>query len=120
MSPFPPSSGLLVGGPSRDHVDGKFFGTGRLYKEIVALVQTPNGEAGETCETGIGGAGELAMDIEDLEPKNKLTKLKELSGWNIEDLAEYIERLEGEITRARAMIESKRNINSVADALFKR
>lgn len=60
------------------------------------------------------------MDIEDLEPKNKLTKLKELSGWNIEDLAEYIERLEGEITRARAMIESKRNINSVADALFKR
>jgi uncharacterized small protein (DUF1192 family) len=71
-------------------------------------------------KTGIGGAGELVMDIEDLGPKNKLTKLKELSGWNIEDLAEYIERLEGEITRARAMIESKRNINSVADALFKR
>ena len=60
------------------------------------------------------------MDIEDLEPKNKVTKLKELSGWNIEDLAEYIERLEGEITRARAMIELKRNINSVADSLFKR
>jgi uncharacterized small protein (DUF1192 family) len=60
------------------------------------------------------------MDIEDLEPKNKVTKPKDLSGWNIEDLAEYIERMEGEIARAKAMIESKRNINSVADALFKR
>jgi uncharacterized small protein (DUF1192 family) len=60
------------------------------------------------------------MDLEDLEPKNELTKPKDLSGWNIEDLAKYIERLEVEITRARAMIESKRNINSVADALFKR
>lgn len=60
------------------------------------------------------------MDIEDLEPKNKLIKPKDLSGWNIEDLEDYIERMRAEIERARAMIEAKRNISSAADALFKR
>ena len=68
----------------------------------------------------IAGEGERAMDIEDLEPKNKSTKPKDLSGWNIEDLEEYIDRMRAEIDRAQAMIDSKRNINSAADALFKR
>ena len=60
------------------------------------------------------------MDIEDLEPKNKAAKPKDLSGWNIEDLEDYIERMRAEIDRARAMIQSKRNVSSAADALFKR
>lgn len=60
------------------------------------------------------------MDIEDLEPKNKLIKPKDLSGWNIEDLEDYIERMRAEIERAQAMIESKQDISSAADALFKR
>ena len=60
------------------------------------------------------------MDIEDLEPRNKLAKPKDLSSWNIEDLETYIIRMEDEITRARAMIQEKKGVNSAADALFKR
>jgi uncharacterized small protein (DUF1192 family) len=60
-----------------------------------------------------------SMDIEDLEPRNKVTKPKDLSGWNIEDLVEYVERMHSEITRAEAMIQSKRNVSSAAAALFK-
>jgi uncharacterized small protein (DUF1192 family) len=60
------------------------------------------------------------MDIEDLEPKNTIAKPKDLSGWNIEDLEEYIERMRAEIERAQAMITSKRNVSLAADALFKR
>lgn len=60
------------------------------------------------------------MDIEDLEPRNTPTKPKDLSGWNIEDLEEYVEKMHAEIERAQAMIDSKRNVNSAADALFKR
>ena len=65
-------------------------------------------------------AGERTVDIEDLEPKNKLVKPKDLSSWNIEDLEAYIERMQEEIARAQAMIETKRGVNSAADALFKR
>ncbi|MBM85917.1 MAG: DUF1192 domain-containing protein [Rhodospirillaceae bacterium] len=60
------------------------------------------------------------MDIEDLEPRNKLAKPKDLSSWNIEDLETYIIRMEDEIARARAMIQEKKGVNSAADALFKR
>jgi len=60
------------------------------------------------------------MDIEDLEPRNKVVKPKDLSTWNIEDLQLYIERMEEEIARARRMIETKQGVNSAADALFKR
>ena len=44
------------------------------------------------------------MEFEDLEPKNKLVKPKDLSSWGIAELEAYIERLEGEIARARAAI----------------
>ena len=59
------------------------------------------------------------MDIEDLEPRNAVAKPKDLSGWNIEDLEEYVERMRLEIARAEAMIHSKHNVSSAADALFK-
>ena len=60
------------------------------------------------------------MELEDLEPKNKIIKKKDLSSWNIEDLQEYISRMEEEIDRAKVMIETKQGINSAANALFKR
>ena len=60
------------------------------------------------------------MEIEDLEPRNKQAKPKDLSSWNIEDLETYIIRMEDEIARARTMIQEKKGVNSAADALFKR
>ena len=60
------------------------------------------------------------MDIEDLEPKNTISKPTDLSNWNIEDLEDYIERMRVEIKRAQDMISSKRDVNFAADALFKR
>ena len=60
------------------------------------------------------------MEIEDLEPRNKRPKPKDLSSWNIDDRETYITRMEEEIARARAMIQAKKGVNSAADALFKR
>ena len=59
-------------------------------------------------------------ELEDLEPRNKLKKPKDLSGWNIEDLEDYIAAMEAEIARARETIVKKKGTNSAADALFKR
>ena len=60
------------------------------------------------------------MELEDLEPKTKISKPKDLSSWNIEDLEAYILRMQEEIARARAAIETKHGVSTVADALFKR
>ncbi|MCM0020628.1 MAG: DUF1192 domain-containing protein, partial [Tagaea sp.] len=47
------------------------------------------------------------MEFEDLEPKHKLVKPKDLSNWGVKELEAYIERLEGEIARARVEIGKK-------------
>ena len=60
------------------------------------------------------------MEFEDLEPKNKLVKPKDLSSWGIAELEAYIERLEGEIARARAAIDAKGKHRNAADAFFKK
>ena len=60
------------------------------------------------------------MDIEDLEPRNRAVKPKDLSTWNVEDLEAYVERLEAEATRARAEIAKKKAYRSGLDGLFKR
>jgi uncharacterized small protein (DUF1192 family) len=60
------------------------------------------------------------MELEDLEPKTTISKPKDLSSWNIEDLEAYILRMREEIARARAAIETKRGVSTAADALFKR
>lgn len=60
------------------------------------------------------------MAFEDLEPKNVTRKPVDLSTWNLEDLALYIENMRAEILRAEAMIEEKRSISSAAESLFKR
>ena len=59
------------------------------------------------------------MDFDELEPKTQPSKLKDLIGWNIEDLELYIENMETEIIRVRSMIESKKKVSMDANSLFK-
>ena len=59
------------------------------------------------------------MEFEDLEPKNKIVKPKDLSGWGIAELEAYIARLESEIERARAAIKAKDSHRTAAAAFFK-
>ena len=59
------------------------------------------------------------MDLDDLEPKTQPVKLKDLTGWNIEDLELYIEKMEKEILRVRNMIEDKKKVSMDANSLFK-
>jgi uncharacterized small protein (DUF1192 family) len=60
------------------------------------------------------------MDVEDLEPRKRRTPPKDLSGFSIEELGEYIERLSAEIQRAEQAIAAKRAHRGGAEALFKR
>lgn len=60
------------------------------------------------------------MDLEDLEPRKKPVALKDLSGWSVADLNAYIERLQAEIERARAVIQSKQSHRAGAEALFRK
>ena len=60
------------------------------------------------------------MDIEDLEPRKRLTPPKDLSGFSLEELGLYIERLKAEIGRAEQAIQAKRAHRGGAEALFKR
>lgn len=60
------------------------------------------------------------MELDDLEPRNKTKKPKDLSNWNVEDLEAYIAAMEAEIARARDSIVRKKGVASAADALFKR
>ena len=59
------------------------------------------------------------MDLDDLEPKTQPVKLKDLTGWNIEDLELYIRKMEKEILRVRDMIEAKKKVSLDANSLFK-
>ena len=59
------------------------------------------------------------MDLDDLEPKTQPVKLKDLTGWNIEDLELYIAKMEKEILRVRDMIEAKKKVSLDAYSLFK-
>lgn len=60
------------------------------------------------------------MELEDLEPRNKARKPKDLSTWSFEDLEAYIAAMEDEIARARDAISRKKGVATAADALFKR
>ncbi len=60
------------------------------------------------------------MELDDLEPRKKPSQLKDLSGFSLEELQEYIDRMKAEIARAEAMIQSKRAHRGGAEALFKR
>ena len=60
------------------------------------------------------------MDLDDLEPRRKPQPVKDLSGWSISDLEAYIAEMQGEILRARDVIESKQAQKSAADLFFKK
>ena len=60
------------------------------------------------------------MDLDDLEPQRKPTKPKDLGGWSVDDLRDYIARLRDEIKRAEAVIDGKQAHLKGAEALFKR
>ena len=60
------------------------------------------------------------MELEDLEPRNKPKKPRDLSNWSLEDLEAYIAAMEAAIVRVREVIAGKKGVASAADALFRR
>jgi uncharacterized small protein (DUF1192 family) len=59
------------------------------------------------------------MDSDDLEPRQKKAKPKDLSAMSIEDLQDYISDLEGEIERAKEAIKKKQSARMGAESVFK-
>ena len=60
------------------------------------------------------------MDEEELEPRRKTPKLRDLGPMAIAELEIYIVELEQEIGRARQEIAAKRKQRGGAESLFKR
>ncbi len=60
------------------------------------------------------------MDEEDLEPRRRAPKPKDLSLWGVAELEAYIAELEAEIARARGEIAARHSQRLGAEALFKR
>ena len=61
----------------------------------------------------------MAEEPDDL-PRRPSAKPPDLATWSVAELEAYIARLQGEIERARAAIEARRSVQSVAEALFKK
>ena len=59
------------------------------------------------------------MDLEDLEPRKQPAKPRDLTTLSVEELEDYIARMEAEIARVRAAIAAKRTQRSAADSFFK-
>ncbi len=59
-------------------------------------------------------------DLEDLEPRKGPKKPRDLDGFSIEELGDYIAAMEAEIARARAMIGRKRGDQRSAESIFKK
>jgi uncharacterized small protein (DUF1192 family) len=60
------------------------------------------------------------MDEEDLDPRRKVAKPKDLTPLGIAELEDYIAAMEAEIVRARDAIAAKRRQRGGAETLFKR
>jgi uncharacterized small protein (DUF1192 family) len=60
------------------------------------------------------------MFDDDLEPRNKRPKPKDLTLLSVADLEEYIAALGAEIERARAEIAARQQQKTGAEAIFKR
>ncbi len=60
------------------------------------------------------------MDWDDLDPKTKKPKLKDLETMSVEALNDYIADLEAEILRARAAIDAKGSARNAAESFFKK
>ena len=59
------------------------------------------------------------MDIEDLEPRHKKAKPKDLDAMGVDELEAYLVDLQAEAERVKAKIESKKTYLAGADTLFK-
>ena len=60
------------------------------------------------------------MDFEELEPRAKPAKPKDLSAYSVEELKDYVARMQAEIARAEAAMAAKQSYRSSADAFFKK
>jgi uncharacterized small protein (DUF1192 family) len=60
------------------------------------------------------------VDIEDLEPRQKQPKPKDLDAMGVDDLTAYLATLEAEADRVKAKIASKKSYLAGADSFFKR
>jgi uncharacterized small protein (DUF1192 family) len=60
------------------------------------------------------------VDEEDLEPRRKIPKLRDLTPLAIAELENYISELETEIVRVKNEIAAKRKQRGGAESLFKR
>lgn len=58
------------------------------------------------------------MDIEDLEPRNKPTRPKDLEVLGVAELEDYLAKLEAEALRVKAKIESKKSYLAGAEKDF--
>jgi len=59
------------------------------------------------------------MDPEDLEPRKRQTKPKDLDALGVEELEAYLAELETEAARVRDKIAHKKNYRAGLDGLFK-
>lgn len=62
----------------------------------------------------------MAIDLDELEPRQPAKKPRDLTGLSIEELNGYIALLQAEIVRAQDMIASKEKHRAGAQTLFKR
>jgi uncharacterized small protein (DUF1192 family) len=62
----------------------------------------------------------MAIDLDDLDPRQKKPQAKNLDAMNIEDLKEYIAVLKAEIVRVEDKLKAKQSHASVAASLFKK
>ena len=84
----------------------------RSFKQRMGWIRISLGAA-YYCE-------EVNMEPDDLEPKFKITKPKNLEVLSIQALHEYILELEEEINRAREEISAKEIAREGAEAIFER
>jgi uncharacterized small protein (DUF1192 family) len=59
------------------------------------------------------------MEEEDLDPRRKTPKKRDLTPLSIDELEAYIAEMEGEILRVREAIAAKRKQRGGAESLFK-
>jgi uncharacterized small protein (DUF1192 family) len=62
----------------------------------------------------------MAFDLDDLDPRQKKSKPRNLDDLNIEDLQEYVAVLKAEIERVEAKIKAKQSHAAAAASIFKR
>lgn len=63
----------------------------------------------------------MALDTDDIEPTGKKPIVpKDLGAFSVDDLQDYIARLEAEIARARAAITAKQAFRNAAETFFKK